>query len=616
MSNVEVGYPYSQYTSTFDIRHSSFIIRHFFDYETGLRPLIIEEAVHEMTDKDKCEPVVPISYLSTDISEPGKWGFPKPEPAEWTASCQAACPAGINIPLFLHCTQNSNFEGALSTILKENPLPGVCGRACYHPCETGCNRAQFDEAVSIHFLERFAADAAANQIQFPEPLKNDRPAKIAIVGAGPAGLSCAWFLSLLGHRVTIFEAREEPGGVLRWGIPEYRLPKSILKKELQRIFSLPIELKTGVSVGKDIAFEDLSRFDALFLSPGAGINSPLSIKGEGLGHVLHGTEFLARINSKQPDRLGKETIVIGGGNTAMDVARSALRLGTRVTVAYRRTRNEMPAIPDEIAEAEEEEVRFCYLLQPFKIESKKKRLAVTFQRMKLRAADQSGRPKAVPVKGEFVTIEADSVITAVGESVDLSWLPRKFSKNGLIDVSFTPKLFAGGDAVDQPRSIAAAIASGKKTAISIDLFHGGEDIEAIEKFRKGAALSMEAYLEWRRNGTLPEAKRTLEFERLKTLFFQESKKLQIRKLRHERRLQGFSEVNRGYDAEKAIASAARCFACGTCNYCENCNLFCPEGVITIDAERRIRVVDYNHCKGCGTCARACPRCALEMKEPS
>jgi NADPH-dependent glutamate synthase beta subunit-like oxidoreductase len=571
-----------------------------------------------MPEKDKYEPVVPISYLSTDISEPGKWGFPRPQSIEWTASCQAACPAGIRIPLFLHYLQNGNFAQALSTILKENPLPGVCGRACYHPCETGCNRTQFDEPVSIHYLERFAADAAAKQIQPVQPLKNENPAKVAIVGAGPAGLSCAYFLSLLGHRVTIFEARKEPGGVLRWGIPEYRLPKSILKRELQRIFSLPIELKTSTKIGKDIAFEDFSRFDALFLSPGAGISSPLSIKGETLDRVLHGGEFLEGM-TKQPVRLGKETIVVGGGNTAMDVARSALRLGARVTVAYRRTRNEMPAIPDEIAEAEEEGVHFSFLIQPVKIElTRKKKLAVTFQRMKLKSVDQSNRPKAVPVKGDFVTIEADSLITAVGESVDLSWLPRKFSKNGLIDVSFTPKFFAGGDAVDQPRSIAAAIASGKKAAVSIDLFHGGEDAEAIEKFRVGSqgSISMEAYLEWRRDNTWPEAKQTLEFERIKALFFRESKRLHIRKLKRAQRLEGFSEVNRGYDAQKAMASATRCFACGMCNYCENCNLFCPEGVITIDPERRTRIVDYNHCKGCGTCARACPRCALEMKDPS
>jgi NADPH-dependent glutamate synthase beta subunit-like oxidoreductase/Pyruvate/2-oxoacid:ferredoxin oxidoreductase delta subunit len=567
---------------------------------------------------DRAKPVVPISYLSTDISEPGKWGFAKPQSIESTASCQASCPAGIDIPRFLYFLQNCRFDRALSTILKENPLPGVCGRVCYHPCETGCNRAQFDESISIHYLERFVADAAAKKAQTVQPLPNKHPMKVAVVGAGPAGLSCAYFLSLLGHEVAIFEAREKAGGVLRWGIPEYRLPKAILKRELRRIFSLPIELKTRARIGKDIAFEDLSEFDALFLSPGAGIGSPLSIKGETLERILKGGEFLERINSNRTVRLGKDVIVVGGGNTAMDVARTARRLGARATVAYRRTRNEMPAFSDEIAEAEEEGVRFSFLIQPAKIElTRKKRLAVTFQRMKLRAADRNNRPKAVPVKGDFVTIEADSLITAAGESVDLSWLPRKFVKNGLIEPSFTPKIFAGGDAVAQPRSIAAAIASGKKAAISIDLFHLGEDIEALENIRRGDdALSMEAYLQWRREGTWPEAKRKLSYERIKTLFFRESRRLEIRKLKRERRLKGFLEVNLGYSLKKAVASAMRCFACGICNYCENCNLFCPEGVISIDPDRQMRIVDYNHCKGCGTCVRACPRSALEMKDPS
>jgi NADPH-dependent glutamate synthase beta subunit-like oxidoreductase len=569
-----------------------------------------------MADKDK--PVVPISYLSTDISEPGKWGLAKPQPVESTASCQAACPAGIDIPRFLYFLQICRLDQALSTILKENPLPGVCGRACYHPCEAGCSRAQFDESVSIHYLERFVADTAVKDAQSVQPFPNERPIKVAVIGAGPAGLSCAYFLSLLGHKVAIFEAREEAGGVLRWGIPEYRLPKAILKRELRRIFSLPIELKTRARIGKDIALEDLNEFDALFLSPGAGISSPLSVKGETLEHVLKGGEFLERINSQETVRLGKEVIVVGGGNTAMDVARTARRLGARVIVAYRRTRNEMPAIPDEIAEAEEEGVRFSFLIQPAKIElTRKKRLAVTFQRMKLRSVDRSNRPKAVPVKGDFVTVEADSLITAVGESVDISWLPRKIVKGGLIEPGFAAKVFAGGDAVAQPRSIAAAIASGKKAAISIDLFHLGEDIEALEKIRRGRdALSMEAYLQRRREGTWPEAKRTLSYELIKTLFFQESRRLEIRKLKRERRLEGFSEVNLGYNAKKAIASAMRCFACGMCNYCENCHLFCPEGVISIDPDRQMRIVDYNYCKGCGTCARACPRCALEMKDPS
>jgi NADPH-dependent glutamate synthase beta subunit-like oxidoreductase len=333
---------------------------------------------------------------------------------------------------------------------------------------------------------------------------------------------------------------------------------------------------------------------------------------------MRGTDFLECINSNDPVKLGKETIVIGGGNTAMDVARSALRLGSRVTVAYRRTRNEMPAIPDEIGEAEEEGVRFSFLIQPVKIRlTAKKRLAVTFQRMKLGPADQSNRPKAVPIKGKYVTVEADNVITAAGELVDLSWIPRKLVKNSLIDVSYAPKIFAGGDAVAQPRSLANAIASGKKAAISMDLFHRGEDShDALRSIGRGdqGSLSMEAYLQGRREGKWPEAKQNVSYERIKTLFFETAKRLPIRKLSRDKRLKGFFEVNLGYDARKAEESAMRCFSCGMCNYCNNCSLFCPEGAIIVDPDRGMRSVKYNYCKGCGTCAQACPRSALDMKD--
>jgi NADPH-dependent glutamate synthase beta subunit-like oxidoreductase len=573
-----------------------------------------------MGNPDTSEPVIPISYLSTDISEPGKWGFPKPQAVESIAACQAACPAGVPIPRFLNFLQNCSFEKALSTILRENPIPGVCGRACYHPCESGCNRAPFDESVSIHSLERFVADAASTAALELQPIPNAAPMKIAVVGAGPAGLSCAYFLSLLGHKIVVFESREEAGGVLRWGIPEYRLPKPVLKRELRRIFSLPIELKTNTTVGKDIAFEELGRFDAAFLSPGAAISLPLSIQGETLDRILKGADFLGRINSKENARLGKDVIVVGGGNTAMDVARSARRLGAGTTVAYRRTRAEMPAIPDEIADAEEEGVRFSFLIQPVKIElTRKKKLAVTFQKMKLRSAHAGQRPKAVPIKGEFITLETDNLLAAVGESVDISWLPRKFVKGGLIhQADLAPHIFAGGDAVNQPRSIAAAIASGKKAAISIDLLRQGEDVETLEKFRICGqdAFSMEAYLKWRIEGQLPEVRQILSYEQIRTLFFQQSRRMPIRKLKHERRLDSFAEINLGYDAKKAVEAAKRCFSCGLCNYCDNCSLFCPEGVIALNPENRTRIVDYSHCKGCGTCARACPRSALTMKDPS
>ncbi|HMK75571.1 MAG TPA: NAD(P)-binding protein [Thermodesulfobacteriota bacterium] len=562
--------------------------------------------------------VIPISYGSSEITQTGKWGFQKPDTVFKTAPCQEACPTGINIAQFLYLANEGMYGEALLAILKESPFPGVCGRVCFHPCELNCNRTQYDESVSIHAMERYVSDATSNQTIKFVPLPSGESRRVAIIGAGPAGLSCAYFLSLLGHRVSVFEARKEPGGVMRWGIPGYRLPKSILKREIRRILSLPIELRTGIEVGKAVSFYELGAFDAVFVSPGAQIGVPISIPGEKLDQVWKGREFLDRINSKVKVKLGKETIVIGGGNTAMDVARSALRLGSRVTVAYRRTRNEMPAIQDEIEEAEVEGIQLKYLIQPVKVNFlKTKRLAVKFQCMKLSSLDQGGRPKAIPIKGKFITLETDHLIAAVGEQVDLSWLPLELTKNGLIEKNPSPKIFAGGDAVDQARTIVTAIGGGKRAAISIDSFFRGHDDHAVlSKIRTGdkGSLSMETYLRGREKEDWPEAREVVPYEEINTLFFEPSRRIRMRKRNRDKVLKGFSEVNLGYNAKEAKFSASRCFSCGTCNYCYNCYYFCPEGVISLDPAQWRKEVDFDHCKGCGTCAKACPRSVVEMRE--
>ena len=579
----------------------------------------------EIRNDSSSESVIPISYGSSEVIETGKWGFQKPEATFMTAPCQEACPAGNAIPKFLYLASEGRSKEALEALLRENPFPGVCGRVCFHPCEMDCHRGRYDEAVSISAMERYVFDATSNLHPDIHPVSNGDSTRVAVVGAGPSGLSAAYFLGLLGHQVTLFEARKELGGVMRWGIPEYRLPKSILKKEIKRILQLSVEAKTGVRVGKEISFEELDLFDAVFLSPGAGASSSLGIEGEDLKKVWRGRDFLDRVNSGDKTRIGKEIIVIGGGNTAMDVARSALRLGSRVTVFYRRTRAEMPAIQDEIREAEEEGVRFEFLLLPAKISLlKSRRIKVKFQRMKLRGRDQSNRPKAIPIKGATFALEADGFIEAAGEGVDLSWMPQTLSEKGLIHVNSSlatvnPKIFAGGDAIDQPRTIVTAIAAGKKAAISIDLYlREGADEEVFSKIRVGnkGVLSMEAYLSGRNGGNWSEPSDVISYPQLNTLYFEHSQRVEMSKLNRKKALKGFSEVNLGLTPEEARISSLRCFSCGTCNYCYNCYFFCPEGVVSIDPQHRIRTVDLEHCKGCGTCAKACPRYVVHMKELS
>jgi NADPH-dependent glutamate synthase beta subunit-like oxidoreductase len=569
--------------------------------------------------------VIPISYGSTEVIETGKWSFQKPETAFMTAPCQEVCPAGNTIPQFLYLASEGRYEKALEVCLKENPFPGVCGRVCFHPCENECLRSQYDESVSINAMERYVFDVTSDYHPGVHPISNADSKQVAVVGSGPAGLSAAYFLRLLGHRVTLVEARKELGGVMRWGIPEYRLPNSILRKEIKRILQLSIDVKTGVRVGKDISFEELDRYDAVFLSPGAGLSLPFDIEGKDLKRVWRGGDFLDQINSGDKIRIGKEIIVIGGGNTAMDVARSALRLGSRITVAYRRTRAEMPAIQDEIHEAEEEGVRFEFLMQPVKISLlKNRRIRVKFQRMRIRGRDQSNRPKAIPIKGKYLTLEADGLISAVGEGVDLSWMPETLSKNSLIDVSSSlttpsPKIFAGGDAIDQPRTIVTAIASGKRAAISIDLYLRGCSYDDVfSKIRVGnkGALSMEAYLSGRSGGNWSKPKDVISYPQLKTFYFEHSKRIEMPKLDRNKTLRSFSEVNLGFTDEEAGFSATRCFFCGTCNYCFNCYFFCPEGVILLDPLHQTKYVDLEHCKGCGTCAKVCPRYVVFMKELS
>ncbi|RJP60120.1 MAG: NADH-quinone oxidoreductase subunit NuoF [Deltaproteobacteria bacterium] len=400
--------------------------------------------------------------------------------------CQNVCPVGMDIPAYIALVRAERFEDAYKVMLKTNPFPSVCGRVCNHKCQAKCRRDNLDESLAIKFLKRFITDSAPRPKQAMSPVT--RKEKIAVIGAGPAGLTAARDLALRGYKVTIFEELSQPGGMLRWAIPAYRLPRNILADEIRdNIEALGVEIKCNTSVGRDIGFDQLSKdFDYAFLSPGSQKSQPIGVEGENLKGVFGGVEFLRDFNKDEEiwldgrKTLGSKVAVIGGGNSAIDAARVALRLGADVTILYRRERKDMPAAEEEIIAAEEEGIKIEYLVAPLKIEGKDGRvIGISCQRMKLGDFDRSGRKIPVVIEGSEFTLSVDAVIAAIGQVSDMSFVPKEsgvsVSKRSTFDLAegaksqtTNPKFFTGGDALTGPDTVIGAIAAGHQAARDMD----------------------------------------------------------------------------------------------------------------------------------------------------
>jgi len=539
-------------------------------------------------------PPMAVSLADTRINKTGGWRYLKPVYEEKLAPCRVACPAGTDWPRVLTLLAEQRTAEAWQRIKAENPLPGVCGRVCFHPCETACNRKHLDEAVSIQALERFIADAFLD-------LRPDaarvacRGQRVAIVGSGPAGLSCAYFLAQDGYSVTIYEAESKPGGMLRVGIPPYRLPREVLEKEIQDITALGVQFQLKTRIGFDVDLEKLwQSHDALFIATGAHRSRPLHIRGEEQAGVITGLDFLKAVNAGRRIHLGQRVFVIGGGNTAMDAARTALRLGATPTVVYRRTRAEMPAISEEIEQAEHEGIEFVFLAAPQAIRRSNGGLQVTFSKMELGKPDESGRrqPRVIP-GSEFVR-EADSLITAVGEEPELSFLTESVETSAGIVMSH-PKnvleregIFLGGDAQRGPSTVIEAIASGKEAARAIRRYLRKERVKREHKAEEAV------------------------FERLHVEHFPSQGRAPAPYLPIAQRIRDFSEVKGSLSQEDAVTEAKRCFSCGVCNFCDNCRVFCPD--VAISRRNGGYEVNLEYCKGCGICAQECPRGVISLAE--
>jgi heterodisulfide reductase subunit A-like polyferredoxin len=497
-----------------------------------------------------------------------------------TPPCRAACPAGVNVQGYVALVREGKYKEALELIRRENPLPIVCGRICFHPCETKCERGKLDEPVAVNALKRFVTDWELKNGKEGkvEPIPKIHEEKIAIVGSGPTGLAAAYELVKKGYPVTVFESLHEVGGMLRVGIPEYRLPKNLLEIEIKRMRDLGMEIQTGTVIGKYLTIEQLQQkgYKAILIAVGAQESWKLGIEGEDLRGVIYALDFLKDVNLEKKVELGERVAVIGGGNVAVDAARTALRLGAKkVSILYRRSRAEMPAFSLEAKEAENEGIDFQFLVAPKKILGENGKVAaLECIRMELGEPDESGRRRPIPIKGSEFVINLDAVIPAIGEAPDVSFLPAGTKVTGRKTIecdpltleTSLPGIFAGGDVVSGPATVVDAIAAGKRAAVSIDRYLRGEDLKV------GREEEIKLVEEVSKEGVEKKYRQVMPI------------------LPVEKRVGSFEEVETGFTEEMALQEAQRCLSCGGCSECLECEKACePKAVVHDQKEEYIEL---------------------------
>jgi len=517
----------------------------------------------------------------------GSWRTLRPEYLDRLPPCNNACPAGENIQAWLFRAESGDYEAAWRSLVQNNPMPAVMGRVCYHPCEGACNRGHLDSSVGINSVEHFLGDEALKRGWKFDPPAASTGKKVLVVGAGPSGLSAAYHLARLGHKVTIHEAGPMAGGMMRFGIPAYRLPRDVLDGEVQRILDLGVELKLDAKVDDVMQTMRAGGFDAVFLAVGAHIAKRAYIPANEAAKIMDAVQVLRGMEGEAKPLLGRRVVVYGGGNTAIDVARTAKRLGAEeAMIVYRRTREKMPAHDFEVQDAIEEGV----LIKWLSTIKEAGEGAITVEKMQL---DEKGVPQPT---GEFETLEADSVVMALGQDVDLSLLdrvPGMQIEGGVVKVGANmmtahPGIFAGGDMVPAERTVTVAIGHGKKAARNIDAWLRGEAYDPGPKHELAT------------------------FERLNTWYYSDAPKTVRPMLDLQKRVTSFDEVVLALDANTALFEARRCLSCGNCFECDNCYGVCPDNaVVKLGPGKRFRF-NYDYCKGCGVCAQECPCGAIRM----
>ncbi|MCG6856897.1 MAG: NAD(P)-binding protein [Salaquimonas sp.] len=524
----------------------------------------------------------------TETHDTGPIRHQKPLYVTLTPPCSNGCPAGEDIRGWLGEAQAGRYREAWEVLTAENPMPAVHGRVCYHPCETGCNRGEVDAPVSIHAVERFLGDMATVEGWAFEAVRPPTGRKVLVVGAGPAGLSAAYHLARLGHTVEIREAGPVAGGMMHFGIPAYRMPRAELAQEVARIEALGVKIVTNHKVSDLETEKREGGFDAVFLAIGAGLGKRVDIPARDAARVLDAVNVLHETSEGQPPLLGRRVVVYGGGNTAMDAARTARRLGAAETlIVYRRDRAHMPAHAFEADEALEEGVKIRWLTTIKEISGSE----LTVERMEL---DEDGRPRPT---GEFDTLSADAVVLALGQQSDSSFLAKvpgiALTPDGAVEIgpdlmTGAQGIFAGGDMVPSQQSVTISVGHGKRAARHIDAWLNGARY------------------------TEPEAAGIVTFDKLHLPVYSDADPREQDKLAVERRLGGFSEIVAGLDESQARFEAQRCYSCGDCYECDNCYAACPEdAIIKLGVGRRYEY-DYDKCTGCAICFEQCPCHAIEM----
>jgi 2-oxoacid:acceptor oxidoreductase delta subunit (pyruvate/2-ketoisovalerate family) len=517
----------------------------------------------------------------------GTWRTERPVYVDRLPPCNSACPAGENIQGWLAHAEGGDYDAAWHVLAADNPMPAVMGRVCYHPCETSCNRAALDSAVGINSVERFLGDEAIKRSwRFDVPAERTGK-RVLIVGAGPSGLSAAYHLARAGHQVEIREAGPFAGGMMRFGIPKYRLPRDVLEAEIARILALGIELRLNCKVTNILEAMKDGAFDAAFLAVGAHIAKRAYIPAATSARILDALAVLRSMEGEEKPMLGRRVVVYGGGNTALDVARTAKRLGaTEAIIVYRRTREKMPAHDFELEEALQEGVLVKWL-STIKHAGES---SLTVEKMVL---DEAGFPQPT---GELETLEADSLVLALGQDVDLGLLdgvPGLAVEGGVVKVAPNMMtgyagIFAGGDMVPSERTVTVAIGHGKKAARYID-----------------AWLRETAYVNTAKH-------EPATFDKLNAWYYSDAPKTVQPVLDIIRRQSTFDEVQGGLDETNALFEARRCLSCGNCFECDNCYGVCPDNaVIKLGPGKRFEF-NYDYCKGCGLCVAECPCGAIKM----